>query len=342
MPRKLNPDLSHSDKLIRLFSILFFRRSSRSLTDLANELGCSKQVVQGLVEKVERGFGVRIEREMRGNRLFYVFNPPRKFPPSAMLSTTELNTLQMCRAFTEHLLGAQQYGQAMQAIEKSTHMLPEEDDLPESNFGVVRFGTIDYSPFREQLRILVDAMEKKRVCEVEYRRVTDKRSKRFRIKPLKIFAHRESVYVQARYAKLPGRLFKPAAYDPILALHRIHSVSMTDTSFRMPKDFDFERARNRHFGIIQGKCFSVKAEFKGWAAGFVTERTWSPDQKVKALRDGCVRLEFTATSEPEILNWILAFGDEARLLGPADLVEKLRARLAIVSAIYTGTKRADS
>ncbi|MBU8870743.1 MAG: WYL domain-containing protein [Gemmatimonadales bacterium] len=335
MPRKLNPDISHSDKLIKLLGYLFFRPGSRSLTQLATELGCSKQGVQSLVAKVESGYGVRIGREKRGNRLFYIFASPRKFPPAAMLSSSELNTLQMCRAFTENLLGVEQFGDAMLTIEKSSRMLPEDEALPEGNFGVLRFGTIDYSPFQKQLRTLVEAMEKKRVCEVKYRRVLDKRSKTFRIKPLKIFAHKESVYVHARYAKMPGEPFKGADYDPLLALHRIKTVAITDTKFVLPKDYNFERTMNRQFGVIRGQRFKVKAEFTGWAAGFVTERTWSPDQKVTRRRGGGIALEFTASSEPEVLNWILNFGDEAKLIGPKALVGKLRERLATVSGLYT-------
>jgi len=341
MPRKLNPDISHSDKLIRLFAILFFRPGSRSLTQLARELGCSKQGVQRLVEKIETGYGVSIEREKRGNRLFYVFAPPRKFPPAAALSTAELNTLQMCRSFTEHLMGSDQFSDAMLAIEKSTRMLPEDEALPEGNFGVLRFGTIDYSPFQKQLQTLIMAMEKKLVCEVTYRRIMDKRAKQFRIKPLKIFAHKESVYVHARYAKMPGKPFVPADYDPLLALHRIGTATMTDTKFVFPKDYDFDKTMNRQFGVIHNDRFKVVAEFTGWAAGFVMERIWSQDQVVKQTRKGGVRIEFTATSEPEVLNWILNFGDEAKLIGPEELVDKLKARLDAVSSIYNviGTKK---
>ncbi len=141
MPRKRNPDISHGDKLLKLFAMLFFRPGSRSLTQLAAELGCSKQAVARLVDQIESGYSVRIERQMRGNRLYYLFDPPRKYPPAAMLSATELNTLQMCRAFTEHLLGNEQFGEAMLTIEKSTSLLPEDEALPEGNFGVLRFGS---------------------------------------------------------------------------------------------------------------------------------------------------------------------------------------------------------
>ncbi len=335
MPRKRNPDISHADKLLKLFAMLFFRPGSRSLTQLAQELGCSKQAVSRLVTQIESGYAVRIERQKRGNRLYYVFDPPRKYPPAAMLSAGELNTLQMCRAFTEHLLGTEQFGEAMLAIEKSTRLLPEDEALPDGNFSVLRFGSIDYSPYRKQLRILIEAMDRKRVCEVKYRRLLDKRAKTFRIKPLKIFAYRESVYVHSRYARMPGKEYRAPDFDPLLALQRIQSVTLTDTSFDIPKDYDFDFALNRKFGVIHDGHFAVKAEFRGWAAGFVAERTWSADQKIKRRKDGSIVIEFTATSEPEVLNWILNFGEEAKLLEPSGLVEKLKERLQAVQHLYS-------
>ncbi len=63
----------------------------------------------------------------------------------------------------------------MLALEKSTLLLPNGDNLPESHFGVMRFGSIDYSPFQKQLLTLVEAMEKKRVCEITYSKIGEKR-----------------------------------------------------------------------------------------------------------------------------------------------------------------------
>ena len=50
-------------------------------------------------------------------------------------------------------------------------------------------------------------------------------------------------------------------------MHRIRSVTLTETKFVFPKDYDFDRTMNRQFGVIRGKRFKVEAEFKGWAAG---------------------------------------------------------------------------
>jgi predicted DNA-binding transcriptional regulator YafY len=68
----------------------------------------------------------------------------------------------------------------------------------------------------------------------------------------------------------------------------------------------------------------VEVEFTGWAAGYVTERIWSLEQKVIEKKDGKIKLSFTASSEPELIAWLLSFGDEAKLIKPDWLVEEVR------------------
>jgi predicted DNA-binding transcriptional regulator YafY len=96
----------------------------------------------------------------------------------------------------------------------------------------------------------------------------------------------------------------------------------TKAHFEVPKEYDFQKAFNQTFGIIKDEKFEVEAEFTGWAAVFVEERIWSNDQVI--TRDGDkTRIKFTASSEPEIISWILSFGDAARILKPKTLAQTL-------------------
>ena len=36
----------------------------------------------------------------------------------------------------------------------------------------------------------------------------------------------------------------------------------------------------QNFGVIKEDAFEVEVEFTGWAAKYVSERIWSPDQKI--------------------------------------------------------------
>ena len=67
------------------------------------------------------------------------------------------------------------------------------------------------------------------------------RTKTFYIKPLKIFSHKDSVYVHACLARAPGKPYREPEFNPLLAIHRIKKVELTDRLFEFPKNYDFEK-----------------------------------------------------------------------------------------------------
>jgi predicted DNA-binding transcriptional regulator YafY len=338
MPTKQQPDITYGEKLISLFARLLFSGEWLSLTQLARELDCSKQTVLRLIRDIESGYSVPLETNLQGQRR--VYRIPRRTPhrPAAMLTHEELESLLMCRAFTEHLLGRDHFDLATRALEKTTQLVTDHElaAVSSSDFGVFRPGSIDYRPFHPFLRTLTEAMQEHLVCKARYRKPGTQKAETIHIKPLKIFAWRETIYVHARHAKVPGATFKERNYDPLLALQRFESVAKTTTSFRKPKDYDFDKAMNRHFGLIRGKPFKVTAEFSGWAADYVAERQWSPKQKMQRLDDGRLRLEFDAVSMPEVVTWVIGFGCACEARSPKALIEAIRARVAEVEVLYPG------
>jgi len=337
MPNKRNPDSTYGEKLIGLFARLLFSGEWLTLPQLAREFDCSKQTILRLVRDIEQGYRVPIQTELRGHRRY--FRIPRRKPsqPAAMLSRQEVESLLMCRAFTQHLLGPAGFTAARRALEKTSQLVADDDlDAAEApDFGVFRPGSIDYAPFQDTLRTLTEAMHEGRVCEVEYRKPGNGHAERMRIKPLKIFAWRETIYVHSRYAKMPGETYRDPGYDPLLALQRFQHVTKTDTPFRRPQDYDFERSLNRHFGLYRGKPFRVTAEFSGWAADYVAEREWSPDQNVEPLKNGKLKLSFDAVSLPEVVTWVIGFGDLCRVIAPDDVIRAVRDRIDEVGRLYT-------
>jgi len=66
----------------------------------------------------------------------------------------------------------------------------------------------------------------------------------------------------------------------------------------------------------------------------VTERVWSPDQKIVKKGKDKIRLTFKASSEPEVTGWLLSFGDQAKLIDPDWLVRRLRKAINRMGRIY--------
>lgn len=336
MADKLDPYRSYGQKLISLFARLLFSGEAHSLAELSRMLGCSKQTVLRLVDDIRRSYGIEIEESFRGRKKFFKIRKASGNIPEAEMTYNEMMVLQMCRAFTEHLLGRRLFEEAAIALGKSRKMLRNQDDTTSGHFASLIPGTIDYTPHHETIHSLVKAMDEKRICKLSYRNVMARRAKSFFVKPFKLFSHRDTIYLHAGLARPPGKPFREPDFDPLLAVHRIRMIDITDRSFTIPENYDFERDFNQTFGIVKEEAFTVELEFYGWAATYVSERSWSPDQKIVKRRDGSIKLKFTASSELEIVSWVLSFGDHARLIKPADLKVQLiqaleKTRLAYAS-----------
>ena len=155
MQTKINPDRTYGEKLIALFAKLLFSNSRHSLTELAESLSCSKQTVLRLVDDITYAYDVPLRDEIRGGRKYFWIDQTGGAEPAALLTETEHRTLQMCRSFTEHLLGKQTFQEVERAVEKSGHHLPPGVDPDHAAFGVVRSGVIDYTAHEDVLRTLI-------------------------------------------------------------------------------------------------------------------------------------------------------------------------------------------
>jgi predicted DNA-binding transcriptional regulator YafY len=334
MPEKFDLYKSYGEKLIGLFVRLLFSGERHSLTELSQMLDCSKQTVLRLIDNIRKSYGINIEETKQGNRSFYQIRKPVASLKNIPLTEAELQSLLMCKSFTQHLIGKKLYEEATQAIFKSKAALADGQHIGECHFTAFRPGTIDYTPQHQIIHTLIEAMEKQKVCKLTYQAIEAPRPKTFYIKPLKLFSYHDAVYLHAQKAKEPGKPYRAPKYDPLLAVHRMKSVNMTDVKFQ-PDKFDFEKTFNQQFGLIKDKAFEVEAAFTGWSAAYVAERIWSPDQEIIKKGKNKIILKFTASSEPELIGWLLSFGEEATLIKPDWIIKELKLKIAKLSNCYS-------
>jgi transcriptional antiterminator len=96
-----------------------FLETKYSLTQLANDLKCSKQTVLRQVNDIQNSFKVDIEEIREGNRKYVCIKKPGRKLTCIPMTERELLVLQMCHAFAKHLLGQEQFCEAEIAINKS-------------------------------------------------------------------------------------------------------------------------------------------------------------------------------------------------------------------------------
>ncbi len=314
MPRKIDMDKTHAQKVITLFARLMFSDQKYSLTDISQMLNCSKQTVQRIVDNINSSYSVIIDEEKEGKQKYYrIKRLPRKLPQLG-LTENEYMTLQMCKSFTKYLLGEDLFQEATCAMEKSSTLL-ENSRVPHDHFATLRPGRIDYTSHNKSIKTIIESMDKLMICKIEYHSLRNETPKSYHIIPLKLFSHQGTLYLHSRKVDAAGKTDKKG-YEPLLAVHRIVDVELTKTPYEFPSDYNFEKAFNQAFGVMQGDEFEVEVIFTGFAAVFVSERIWDEDQTLEKLEDDSVRLKFTASSEPEVISWILSFDSEAEVIKP--------------------------
>jgi len=335
MTKKIKPDKDHGQKVIELFFKLYFSPYEYSLTQLSRDLECSKQTIGRIVDKINSSTeGIKIEDYIKDRRRIFRIKKEKISAKEVNLSQSEYGLLQMCCAFTKHLIGKEIFDQALNALGKSQALIKNRETVSEKHFGAFTPGTIDYSGYQKIIKDLITAMENSKVCKITYKSIGNQEAKIFYIKPLKLFSKYDTIYLHAQIAKTPGKIYKAPKFDPLLVIHRFENLEITGTSFKFPDNFDFEKSFNQTFGVMKDDSFQARVEFSGYAAKHVKERTWSHDQVIKEKQGDKIELTFTATSYIESVSWILSYGHEARVLKPDWFVKNIQAEVKKMCKLY--------
>lgn len=334
MPKKIDSRRSSSEKVISLFAKLLFTREKFSLIQLTELLNCSKQTVIKNIQEIQNSYGVEIEESIEDRCRYYQINRDIT-PPKFSLTEEEIHVLFMCRAFTEHILGKDLFDDSSRVIEKRVGLGPKDKNISSSHFDSMKIGRIDYTPHRQTIHTLTEAMNENKACVIEYKSISAASSKTVCIKPLMIFSYYDALYLHGLLTAKPSAIaYEVYDFDPILAVHRIKQVELTDSSFEQPENYDFEKHFNGRFGKKQSESFTVTAEFSKLAAESAAERVWSPNQTIKRFKDGRLNLTFNANSGPEVVAKLLSFGAEVKVMEPEWLADKIKETINKMAANY--------
>lgn len=325
MQNKRDPYSSSAQKVIGLYAMLLFTRRKYSLPQLAELFHCSKQTVLRMIEQIEMTQRIQIDAWMEDGRRWYRARAPQR-PPNVTLTVEAIQQLLLCRDIVWHLFPDSLRSSIGQTIEKTTVLLPEFDDRDDALTAFASAqpkGVVDYSKSQHILDALLRAMRERRVCEVKYHSPEWPRPKLLAVAPYRLIAFREGLYAKCREEKSLQESCEP--HDRTLAVHRMRSLVPTDRRFALIEDKD-DGVQNT-FGLAREKPFRVVVDIVPKAAMYVRERIWSRDQIITPKKDGGLTLEFTATSKPEVLAWVLSFGGEATLREPEEIQREILHRV---------------
>jgi predicted DNA-binding transcriptional regulator YafY len=130
------------------------------------------------------------------------------------------------------------------------------------------------------------------------------------------------------------------AYDPgrkgmrTFALQRVTNLQVLKTKFVRDPRFNARDHLGGGFGVWsyageEKRKHEVHIRFEGYAARIVAECQWHSTQAIRKLKaDGSV-IEFQAdlSGLEEITRWVLSWGSKAQVLGPPELLKRVREEL---------------
>ena len=319
MPEKWAQHNGASDRVLGLYALLLFSKRRYSLTQLSGIFNCSKQTILRHLEQIESRLEINLKQEIIDNQKYVQVIAPSK-QSNVTVDNDSLEYLSLCRDIVSHLLPMEVHQEIAQTVSLASYVLsPDDTPNPGSTHFASSFtkGALDYSPHQHIIENILKAIRESRWVNCDYTSATKKNTVIFKVRPLKLVAYREGLYlmyndeIQEKPRMMPVQRIKQLdlldeGYDSTI----LSTLSVPGT-----------------FGVISGDKFRVKARVSESASTYIKERTWSQDQVITEFEGGGIEIEFTSTSEPETIAWVMGFCGEVELLLPSHLREEIKGRL---------------
>ena len=185
--------------------------------------------------------------------------------------------------------------------------------------------TSDFSKLSLIFKLIEQSMLNKKSLRIEYESLETKKTTR-QVDPYSLIFRRHAWYlIGFCHLREQIRIFR---------LNRIKKVTLLDKSFEIKPDFSLSNFFKDSWEIYQGEPVIVKIRFKGIGAKVVESGQHHPSEKISESKDGSLLYEVKVNGIEEISRWILGFGENAEVLEPKELRDKMRTTIKNLSKVY--------
>ncbi len=333
-PKKKKPKQKYPSKfMVQWRHISVIDREIRrgyypSAPKLAGMLELSDRTVKRHIHFMRWDLGAPIEYES-SEKGYYYSEDDWSLPP-IRVSEGELFAVVLAERALRGMHSHPIATKVQQVFNKIALQLPDEIEIdPGTLAGDVRFETEAVAPPNpEAFGVIAKALRENRTIEMTYYKLGADQTVERTVDPYAMRCIKGEWYLVGR----------SHGYDhvPIFHVGRIRDIKATDDKFdRDGIDFDADEYFKHSLGASQSpETVEVKIKFFGWAARYVAERTWHPNQKIRENKDGSVVLKMTVGWLDEVCMWIMGFGPSAKVMAPESLKDMVRERLKDTLAFY--------
>lgn len=115
-------------------------------------------------------------------------------------------------------------------------------------------------------------------------------------------------------------------------LDRIRNIKINEETFKK-KEFHLQEYVDHSFHMFAGEEIWIKIRFHNDLVNVVLDR-FGLDADIKRVDEKYFVISTKAKLSEGLINWILTWGDKAKLLSPEYLVEQVKEKIAKMNAIY--------
>jgi predicted DNA-binding transcriptional regulator YafY len=256
-------------------------------------------------------------------------------------SQLEVPSMDVHAALTFNLV--EQYMKNMLPRSTLSHMAPWFDAAQ----GVASSQASSVTKWRDKLRVIPHTLNRvpapidpeiqatiycgllnEKQIQVTYRAITTgKEAKTYPVHPLGLVVMEQVVYLVCTV-----KTYQDARF---LALHRIDTAELLETSVVRPSAFDIDKFILREFGIRLGTDpFMLVLKIRGVLAKYLAETPVATDQTMTPIDDTWTRVEVRVHDTVQLRTWLRSLGPDAVVLQPRSLSDEMRRESEELASLY--------
>ncbi len=267
------------------------------------------------------------KRRNRGKTV-YTFESPAEEPTLASLVASGL-AASFARLFegSDYMTGLQQVRDALIARAPRRQRFQH---IERKLFFLLQGGEQAITDPESPLDEVVQGVLEEKKLQLHYEHF-DGRRERITVRPLSLMVYRQQLYIVALKNDHKPHPFRVA---------RVLSADV-GKPFTYPPDYDPVEVYRNAFGVFVPDSTPqvVRVRLTGEWKTFIRSHRWHPSQEVEP--DG-VTVRITVCLCRELDQWILSFGEDAEVLEPESLREKIATRFKLAAGRYADNANASS
>ena len=336
--------MARNEQLIRQHKLLqILERSRFGYTleeirdDLVAELGLTSLHIRSVRRDLEalQAAGIDVDAHEIGRGRVWKLGPRFRGSQRITASVTELLALSLGRDLLYPLSGTPFWIGIESFWTKIKEGMPSAVWKHYEKFRQIMYvrGTPAKS-YRKQegiIKTINRAIQQHRVVRAEYQRVGGTAPRVRNIEPYGLVVYQSSLYIVGAASEVQSAADRVRHWK----LDRFRKAEALDEYFTVPPEFDLDQHLGQSIGIFSGgKPRKFRIRVSAYAARWVTEDPWHPDQDVVNHKDGSATLTVRAAHELEIIPRVLALGAEAEVLSPKSCRQALSVTLKKMAQMY--------